>query len=80
LDIHLIRYDQIGSKEPGGKIPESSQRKFVNGIIVRNIVYGSEQIKNYDTNSKGYNKTILIGKTKKIKKILIPAGIQYFRI
>jgi hypothetical protein len=80
LDIRLIGKGQVGLKKPVGKIAESSQGKFIYGIIIKNIIQGPEYIKDYYGGPKKYNEFVFAGKTKKIKKIFVPARIDHVGI
>jgi hypothetical protein len=73
LDIDFVGEGEISFEKPPGKITESSQGKFVYGIIIKNIKKGSEKIEDDYGGSEGNNKTVFVIKTEKIIKVLIPA-------
>jgi hypothetical protein len=80
LNVDFVGKGEIGFEKPCGKITEGSQRKFVYGIIIKDIVKRSENIKDDYRNTERDNKGIFIGKLKKIKKVFVPAGINRIRI
>jgi hypothetical protein len=79
LNIDLVGKGKVGFEKPGGKVTEGSQGKFIYGIIIKNIVKGSESIKDDYYDAEGDNKSIFVIKTKEIKKVFVPSGIDDIR-
>jgi hypothetical protein len=75
LHIDLVGEGEIGFEKPGGEITKGSQRKFIYGVIVKDVIEGSKNVKDNYCDAEGDNKSVFIGKIKKIKKVSVPAGI-----
>jgi hypothetical protein len=76
LDVDFVGKGKVGFEKPGGKVTEGSQGKFIYGVIIKNIVKGSENIKNDYREAEKDDKGIFIAEIKKIKKVFVPAGIN----
>jgi hypothetical protein len=72
LNVNFVGKGEVGFEEPDGKVTEGAQGKFVYGIIIKNIVKGSENIKDDYRNAEGYNKRVFVIETKKIEEVFIP--------
>jgi hypothetical protein len=80
LDIYFVGEGKISLKKPRCEIAVSAQGKPIQDIIVKNIINASEEIKSNYNHAKEQDKFGCIGKTKKIKKEFISAGVNHIGV
>jgi hypothetical protein len=76
LNVNLVGEGKVSFEQPGGEVAESSQGKFIYGIVIKNIIQGPENIKGDYDDAEGDDKRIFVIKMKEAEKVLVPAGID----